>query len=329
MSLTPDARPLTESLDVCRVIHSYKNFPSRCALAVFTLVFALCPATVARGQAWRLVWGDEFDGAKGSGVDRARWGAEVGGSGWGNRELEYYTDDEKNAYLDGRGHLIIKALKETLPGLKCWYGQCRYSSARLSTKKKFAQAFGRFEARIKLPFGQGVWPAFWLLGDDIDSAGWPACGEIDAMENIGREPSLVHGTIHGPGHSGANGIGAPYALPDGKRFADDYHTFAVEWEPREIRWYVDGGLYQTRRAIDLPPGAKWVYDHPFFVILNLAVGGNWPGDPDETTSMPQMMLVDYVRAYGRRSDPRRRATLRAAQGNNTTTQGMLPGRRVR
>jgi beta-glucanase (GH16 family) len=300
-----------ESCDMRSVTSSFKNFPLRPAPAVFALCIVLYLTTVTRGQTWRLVWGDEFDGAKGSEVDRARWGAEVGGSGWGNRELEYYTDDKKNAHLDGRGHLVIEAFKETLPPeFKCWYGECRYTSARLSTKKKFAQAFGRFEARIKLPSGQGVWPAFWLLGDDIDSVGWPACGEIDAMEHIGREPSLVHGTIHGPGHSGASGIGAPYTLPGGKRFAHDYHTFAVEWEAGEIRWYVDGGLYETRKPSDLPPGAKWVYDHPFFVILNLAVGGDWPGDPDETTSMPQKMLVDYVRAYERRSDFHRTAAPR-------------------
>jgi beta-glucanase (GH16 family) len=293
------------------VTSAVKNFPPGRAAAGFALCVVLCLTTTTRGQNWRPVWGDEFDGAEGSGVDRARWGAEVGGGGWGNRELEYYTDDRKNAHLDGRGHLVIKALKETLPPeFKCWYGQCRYTSARLSTKKRFARAYGRFEARLKLPSGQGVWPAFWMLGDDIDSVGWPACGEIDAMENIGREPSLVHGTIHGPGHSGAQGVGASYALPGGKRFADDYHVFAVEWEPGEIRWYVDGALYQTRRATDLPPGAKWVYDHPFFVILNLAVGGDWPGAPDETTSMPQTMTVDYVRAYERRSDPRRPADAR-------------------
>ena len=300
-----------EGFDVLRVTYAVKNFPSARATAAAALCVVLCLATITRGQAWKLVWNDEFDGAKGAGVDRARWGAEVGGEGWGNHELEYYTDDRKNAHLDGRGHLIIKALKETLPPeFKCWYGRCRYTSARLTTKKKFARAYGRFEARMKLPSGQGVWPAFWLLGDDIDAVGWPACGEIDAMENIGREPSLVHGTIHGPGYSGANGVGAPYALPGGRRFADDYHTFAVEWEPGEIRWYVDGVLYQTRGATDLPPGAKWVYDHPFFVILNLAVGGDWPGAPDETTSMPQTMSVDYVRAYERRSDLPRPAAAR-------------------
>jgi beta-glucanase (GH16 family) len=251
-----------------------------------------------RGQAWRLVWSDEFNGAKGSGIDRTKWEAQTGGEGWGNRELEYHTDATKNAHLDGRGSLVIRAIEEALPPeFKCWYGPCRFTSARLYTKKKFTQAYGRFEARIRLPYGQGIWPAFWLLGDDIDSAGWPACGEIDVMENIGREPSLIHGTLHGPGYSGDKGIGASYSLRPGKRFADDYHTYAIEWEPGQIRWYVEGKLYQTRRPVDLPPGAKWVYDHPFFIILNLAVGGNWPGNPDATTTFPQEMLVDYVRVY--------------------------------
>ncbi|MFL6227178.1 MAG: family 16 glycosylhydrolase [Pyrinomonadaceae bacterium] len=275
---------------------------------IFALALLLCLATGARGQAWRLVWGDEFDGAKGARVDRTKWGAEVGGSGWGNRELEYYTDDAKNAYLDGRGHLVIEAFSETLPpNFKCWYGPCRYTSARLTTKRKFAQAYGRFETRLRIPAGQGVWPAFWLLGADIDTVGWPACGEIDIMENIGREPALVHGTMHGPGYSGASGIGAQFALPGGTRFAADFHVFAVEWEAGEIRWYVDGKLYETRSKSDLPAGARWVYDHPFFIILNLAIGGEWPHDPDATTSMPQTLTVDYVRAYERRSEPRRTA----------------------
>ncbi|HEX3557652.1 MAG TPA: glycoside hydrolase family 16 protein [Pyrinomonadaceae bacterium] len=276
-----------------------RNRRLRLTLALFALGLALLlPASTCGQQAWRLVWDDDFDGAKGSGVDPTKWGAEVGGAGWGNRELEYYTDGTKNAHLDGRGSLAVEAFAETLPPeFKCWYGPCRYTSARLYTKRKFTQAFGRFEARIKLPAGQGVWPAFWLLGDDIDSAGWPACGEIDIIENIGREPSTVHGTLHGPGYSGANGIGAPYTLPGGRRFADAFHIFAVEWEPKEIRWYVDGKLYETRTPADLPAGAKWVYDHPFFIILNFAVGGGWPGDPDATTRFPQTMLVDYVRVY--------------------------------
>jgi beta-glucanase (GH16 family) len=249
-------------------------------------------------QTWQLVWSDEFNGAKLSGIDRTKWEAQTGGSGWGNQELEYYVDGLENAHLNGRGSLVIKALKKALPTeFKCWYGPCRFTSARLSTKKTFKQAYGRFEARIKLPFGQGIWPAFWLLGADLDSVGWPACGEIDVMENIGREPKVIHGTLHGPGYSGAQGIGASYSLTRGQRFADAYHTYTVEWEPEEIRWYVDGNIYQTKRATDLPIGGKWVYDHPFFIIMNLAVGGAWPGNPDATTVFPQEMLIDYVRVY--------------------------------
>jgi beta-glucanase (GH16 family) len=269
-------------------------------LNIFVLGLFLFIAVPAQAQGWRLVWSDEFKGAANSQVDARKWMAEVGGAGWGNKELEYYTDAAKNAYLDGRGSLVIKALQEPLgPQLKCWYGPCRYTSARLITRKRFAQAYGRFEARMKLPQGQGVWPAFWLLGEDISTVGWPACGEIDIMENIGREPSTVHGTIHGPGFTGANGVGSPFVLTGGKRFGDDYHTFAIEWEPEVIRWYVDGQLYSTRTPRDLPPGGKWVYDHPFFILLNLAVGGGWPGDPDKTTIFPQAMLVDYVRVYRR------------------------------
>src|SRR5437764_2746944 len=162
------------------------------------LLFIICLLSglnvTARAQAWRLVWSDEFKGAAGAPVDARKWKAEIGGGGWGNKEFEYYSDGTKNAHLDGHGSLAITALQETLSqDFKCWYGQCRYTSARLMTKERFAQAYGRFEARIKIPYGQGIWPAFWLLGDDIEKVGWPVCGEIDIMENIGREPAMVHG----------------------------------------------------------------------------------------------------------------------------------------
>ena len=223
-------------------------------------------------------------------------GSETGGGGWGNNELEYYTSRLQNASQQD-GNLVIKVLEEKYTGSD---GVTRnYTSARLKTQGKFSQTYGRFEARIKIPRGQGIWPAFWMLGDDIDKPGWPDCGEIDIMENIGKEPALVHGTIHGPGYSGANGIGSPYALPSGQSFADDFHIFAVEWEPNAIRFYVDDHLYATRTPADLPKGAKWVYDHPFFLLLNVAVGGGWPGNPDASTVFPQTMLVDYVRVYAR------------------------------
>lgn len=264
--------------------------------AVLCVLFA---ASAAAQTTWTLAWSDEFNGPAGSAVDGTKWVAEVGNgsNGWGNRQREYNTNSTKNASMDGAGNLVITAYRETLgKKYRCWYGECQYTSARLKTQGKFEQAYGRFEARIRVPYGQGIWPAFWMLGGDITTAGWPACGEIDVMENIGREPAIVHGTIHGPGYSGADGIGSQYALTFGA-FTDDFHVFAVEWEPNQIRWYVDGNLYQTRTPADLPPGSEWVFDHPHFILLNLAVGGFWPGDPDASTVFPQKMYVDYVRVY--------------------------------
>jgi len=243
---------------------------------------------------WTLTWSDEFNEPNGSGVNPQKWTMETGGWGWGNNELEYYTNRLQNAYLED-GSLVIKAINETYTGSD---GVTRnYTSARLKTQDKFAQAYGRFEARIKIPYGQGIWPAFWMLGSDIPQNGWPRCGEIDIMENIGKEPSIVHGTIHGPGYSGGAGIGAAYTLMNGERFADAYHIYVVEWQPGMIRWYVDGNLYKTGATNDLPGGANWVFNHPFFLLLNVAVGGYWPGNPDGNTVFPQTMLVDYVRVY--------------------------------
>jgi beta-glucanase (GH16 family) len=261
---------------------------------------AVAQATQSATSIWKMVWSDEFNGPNGSPVDSSKWVSETGGGGWGNNELEYYTNRLENAFQQD-GNLVIKVLQEKYMGPGD--ASRNYTSARLKTKGKFSQAYGRFEARIKIPRGQGIWPAFWMLGDDIDKPGWPDCGEIDIMENIGKEPSLVHGTIHGPGYSGTNSIGAPYELPGDRRFADDFHVFAVEWEPDVIRFYVDDHLYETRTPADLPKGTKWVYDHPFFVLLNVAVGGDWPGNPDGTTVFPQTMLVDYVRVYARAGSP--------------------------
>jgi beta-glucanase (GH16 family) len=244
---------------------------------------------------WVLSWSDEFNQQDGTAPDLSKWSfAEgVGNNGWGNNELEYYTKRPSNVVVQN-GALVITARRETYTDSS---GITRnFTSARLRTQELFSQAYGRFEARIRIPAGPGLWPAFWLLGDNIKSVGWPSCGEIDIMENIGREPAIAHGTIHGPGYSGGKGIGSPYALASG-RFADDYHVFAAEWEPNQIRFYVDDHLYATRTPADLPPGTKWVYDHPFYVILDLAIGGGWPGSPDNTTVFPQTMLVDYVRVY--------------------------------
>jgi beta-glucanase (GH16 family) len=239
---------------------------------------------------WNLIWSDEFDAPDGSSVDESKWNL-ADNPAWVNGELEYYTPRLKNVYIEnptgGNGVLVIQALEEE-------YETREYTSGSINTRGKFDQLYGRFEARIKIPYGQGLWPAFWMLSS---TGGWPLGGEIDIMENIGKEPNIVHGTMHGPGYSGANGIGGPFALPEGRRFADDFHLFAVEWEPDAIRWYVDNTLYRTNTPADLPEGAEWVYDHPFYLILNVAVGGGWPGYPDDTTVFPQTMKVDYVRVY--------------------------------
>jgi beta-glucanase (GH16 family) len=257
------------------------------------------PST-ANDADWKLVWSDEFNGPEKSPVDSRKWTAAVGGNGWGNQELEYYTDRLDNAYQSG-GSLVIKAIKEKYTGADSVTRD--YTSARLTTRKKFSAKYGRFEARIKVPYGQGLWPAFWMLGETIDAVRWPMSGEIDIMENIGREPGIVHGTIHGPGYSGSNGPGSSYSLANHEPFADSFHVFAVEWEPNVIRFYCDGTLYKTRTPADLPAGTTWVYDHPFFILLNVAVGGSWPGNPDATTVWPQTMQVDYVRVYQQKFEP--------------------------
>jgi len=263
-----------------------------CAVPLHAQANAVAPAS----SPWVLTWSDEFNGPDGSSVDPAKWVIETGGTGWGNQELESYTARPRNVHVEG-GNLVITALPEKYAGSD---GVLRdFTSARLKTEGKFSQAYGRFEARIKIPRGQGMWPAFWMLGDNISKDGWPACGEIDIMENIGKEPSIAHGSIHGPGYTGAEGLEAPYTLFSGQALADDFHLYAVEWEPDAIRLYVDDHLYVTRTPKDLHPGWRWVFDHPFFLVLNLAVGGDWPGSPDATTVFPQNMLVDYVRVYRR------------------------------
>ncbi|MBI3474355.1 MAG: glycoside hydrolase family 16 protein [Acidobacteria bacterium] len=245
---------------------------------------------------YQLTWSDEFTSTNGSLPDSSKWVMETGGAGWGNNELETYTNRTQNAHVQD-GNLMIIAAKETYTGSDGITRQ--YTSARLKTAGLFDQKYGRFEARIQIPQGQGMWPAFWMLGNNVGTAGWPDCGEIDIMENIGKEPDKAHGSMHGPGYSGANGLSGMFTLPSGK-FADGYHLFAVEWEPSVVRFYVDSNLYETRTPADLPSGTTWVFDHPFFLLLNVAVGGDWPGSPDNTTVFPQNMLVDYVRVYSKK-----------------------------
>lgn len=249
-------------------------------------------------QGWKLVWSDEFNGQNGAPVDGAKWTAETGGHGWGNQELEYYTNSTENARQED-GSLVITATKNGASGYGCWYGTCQYTSARLVTRGKFERTYGRVEARVKIPYGQGIWPAFWMLGANIGNVGWPSCGEIDVMENVGYEPGTLHGSLHGPGYSGGNPLTSWVSLPGGQKLSDAYHVYGVEWEPNVVRFYLDGNLYQTRTPSDLPPGKQWVYDHPFFLLLNVAVGGGWPGSPDGSTVFPQQMRVDWVRVYER------------------------------
>jgi len=252
----------------------------------------------ANGSGRTLIWGDEFNGPSGSMPDPKKWIVVNDGSGYGNRELEYYTDRPVNLHEEN-GNLVIAARKEDYSGKD---GAHSYTSGRIESQGRFELKYGRVEARIKVPEGQGIWPAFWMLGNDFNSIGWPACGEIDIMENVGFEPNKVHGSLHGPGYSGSNPLTGIFTLPDNQRFSDSFHVFAVEWDAKSIRFYVDNHLYENQTVDSLPANKRWAFDHPFFIVLNLAVGGYWPGNPDATTPFPAIMQVDYVRVY--RINPR-------------------------
>ena len=260
-----------------------------CALL---LLGAACGSggTVTPPPGWTLVWSDEFDGAAGA-LDASKWIPDLGvgpnNDGWGNQQLEFDTGSTDNAALDGQGHLVITALKQAQGGRS-------YTSARLVTYGTFSQKYGRVEARMKLPAGQGLWPAFWMLGDNVleSGVGWPACGEIDIMELRGQEPSTAVGSLHGPGYSGGSALSDRYLLA-GAKFSDDFHVFAVEWDPSRISFFVDGERYRTFTAESVQTsGKRWVYDHPFFLILNLAVGGTFVGAPNAQTVFPATMTVD-------------------------------------
>lgn len=301
-------------------------------MALCTLALVCCsgavaaPAVAAPGPEARsaaapaaaaaVTFSDDFDGPAGAAVDGGKWQIETGDN-VNNHERQYYTAGNSNAALDGRGNLVITARKENPGNYQCWYGRCEYTSARLNTSGKFTSTYGHVEARMKVPRGQGMWPAFWMLGSDIGQVGWPNSGEIDIMENVGFEPGTVHGTIHGPGYSGSGGIGAGYTLPGGQAFADAFHTFAIDWSPEAITWSVDGNVYQRRTPADLG-GRSWVFNKPFFLILNLAVGGYWPGDPDGSTSFPNQLVVDYVRV----------STLDGGSGGRTGTITGIGGKCV-
>lgn len=250
-------------------------------------------------SAWDLVWSDEFNEPAGSPPNPDNWTHELGDvtpdgkNGWGNDELQYYTDDPANASTDGNGNLVL-TLAEADGTQECYYGPCEYTSARLLSWRKAEFAYGRIESRLQVPEGSGVWPAFWSLGTDIDRNPWPGAGEIDFMEFVGRVPNEIFGTIHGPGYSGGNSFGGIYDF--GTPVGDDYHTFTVEWEPNLITWYVDGIQYHQATPADVAPN-PWVFEKPFFLLLNLAVGGNFGGPVGPETTFPQSYAIDYVRVY--------------------------------
>jgi beta-glucanase (GH16 family) len=242
------------------------------------------------GAPWHLVWQDEFEGDGGTRPDPSKWSPDIGGDGWGNGQLEFDTDRTDNAALDGQGHLVITSKREN-------YSGNAYTSARLTTHGHLDRTYGRFEARMKLPRGQGMWPAFWLLGSNEGSVGWPDCGEIDVMENRGQQPTIIRGSLHGPGYSGGANHGRETDI--GADVSKDFHTYIIEWDPDRVVWKVDEKVYFTSTPADLPAGKQWVYDHPFFVIVNAAVGGNYVGSPNGSTAFPQATLIDYVRVYER------------------------------
>jgi beta-glucanase (GH16 family) len=262
---------------------------AKLGLLLICFLATSCSVLAQSQVGWTLVWSDEFAQPDGSSPDATKWTYNLGAGGWGNNELEYYTARTNNVRIEN-GQLVIEAREENYLG-------SGYSSARLKTQGRVSWTYGRIEARMKIPRGQGIWPAFWTLGTNISSVGWPGCGEIDIMENIGREPTQVHGTVHGPGYSGGNGIGAANSLPGGAAFADDFHVYALEWTTNQLKWFVDGQQYFSATPASLPSGTTWVFDQPQFLLLNLAVGGQWPGNPDGTTVFPQRLTVDYVRVY--------------------------------
>jgi len=247
------------------------------------------------------VWADEFDGPADSRIDSTKWhydlgdGCQSGNCGWGNQEKEWYTSASENVSLNGLGQLRIVA-RPAVAGLRCYYGACRYTSAKITTHGTLDVAPGRVEARIKLPAGQGLWPAFWLLGINIGAVGWPQCGELDIMENHGSNMTSTSSAMHGPGYSGNTPFVHSYQLAAGS-FAEDFHTFAVEWDSSRAVFFVDGKQHYVIQRNDVERHGNWVFGQPFFIILNLAVGGTFDGDPRSDVVLPATMLVDYVRVY--------------------------------
>lgn len=250
------------------------------------------PATSTGSQ---LIWSDEFNGAAGSSPDATKWQMIYGGGGFGNQELQYYTRRPANVTISGTGNLVITARHENYTGTD---GVTRsYTSAALQTKGLFQTTYGRLEARIRIPAGQGLWPAFWAVGANVDTVGWPQSGEIDMMENLGSNPFTLLGSIHGPQAGNSRGYALTATMRSPVSLAGGYHVYGVVWSPGQVVFTLDGVPYSTRTPSSLPAGSTWVFDKPFFLIVNLAVGGTWPGAPNATTPFPATMLVDWIRVY--------------------------------
>jgi beta-glucanase (GH16 family) len=269
-----------------KYIHPYKRLLIISFISLFLFSNCSTDETQKVTTMNELVFQDEFntDGSPNSNF----WNFNIGSgtNGWGNNELQYYTSRPENVQIVN-GNLKITAKQELYMG-------AGYTSARLFSKNKIEQKYGRIEARIKLPLGKGLWPAFWMLGADSDLVSWPQCGEIDIMEYLGNNPTQVFGTVHGPGYSGGQSISKTYTLTN-SRFDTDFHIFGIEWGENYINYYVDNVLYNQITPEDVT--GEWVFNKPFYLILNVAVGGNLPGSPNSQTSFPQSMLVDYVRIY--------------------------------
>lgn len=242
----------------------------------------------------RLIWDDEFNAPAGAPPDPRKWQAVTGGD-WGQGELQHYTSGARNASLDGAGHLAITARRQASGAGSAVTDY--YTSARLQTNGRFQFRYGRVEARIKVPTGAGLWSAFWAVGSDINRVPWPNPGEIDIMENLGRNPFGFIGAIHGPAQGASRGYQHIASQSSGSSLADAFHVYGVVWTPREIDFTFDGRPYAREAAASLPRGQRWEFDKPFFLILNLAVGGGWPGPPARATRFPATMLVDWVRVY--------------------------------
>jgi beta-glucanase (GH16 family) len=256
------------------------------ALVALILGAAVITGGASAARKATYLWHDEFTGLAGSPPNPTNWTYDIGhgGGGWGNGELENYTSDPSNVQLDGRGHLVITALREP---------DGSYTSARLKTQGLYSFEYGNISARMELPAGTGLWPAFWLLGANYPQVGWPACGEIDMMEMIGQQPKIVHGTVHGPGPDYVNGFGGAYVSPT--KLTGSFHVYAADWTHDYVSFSVDGYTYFTIARSQIQAPDEWALDNPMYVILNLAVGGVWPGPPNASTHFPARMLVDWVR----------------------------------